>query len=570
MRTPFRVSDEQLRLVFDRRRFVRWLYGARMAVVSLVFLSSWGRRDQLDPLDFRIAALALGVALVVTAASLWRSEGAQAPPDDSFLYAQHFFDAFLVTAIVHVTGGELSQFAALYILVNTSAALLLPIGGSLLLAVLGCVLYAADVLLLSGVDMSVGLGQQLAVFFLVAIGTGVIGSRLQQMSAASQGLARELSQVRLQAGDILHNIGSAVLTVDGQMGLLYANPAASELLGVDLEERIGWDLGPLLRAVAPGLAEAIAQAADAPQGTVRRRQEAQLSLRGRKVPLGFSTTTGGLVGAEGLGGAAPRTVTAIVQDISDQRALEESRSRAERLEAVAELSASLAHEIKNPLASIRSAVEQLGGAATATPDERTLGRLIVRESDRLSRLLSEFLDFARTRVTTVAAIDLTAIVRGAAGLAAEHPSRAPGVRVEVRAPTDPLLIDGDEDLVHRAVFNLVLNAVQASPSDGTVVVAVEPPEGLPLPPVARSLDEVVQVRVSDTGAGLPDEVRARLFVPFTTTRPGGSGLGLSVVQRAVEAHRGLVLVESSVDGTTVRLLFPRRQATAPAAAGGPA
>ena len=124
------------------------------------------------------------------------------------------------------------------------------------------------------------------------------------------------------------------------------------------------------------------------------RGEAAITVNGRTFPIGFTTTT---MSADGTPGNMSGTV--IFQDISDNKRLEELRLRAERLEAVAELSASLAHEIKNPLASIRSAVEQLGSRARATEDERVLATLIVRESDRLSRLLSEFLDFARVRVT---------------------------------------------------------------------------------------------------------------------------------------------------------------------------
>src|SRR4029077_19044868 len=121
------------------------------------------------------------------------------------------------------------------------------------------------------------------------------------------------------------------------------------------------------------------------EGSVRRAD--------RVFPIGLTTTT-----IEGPKGEMPR-VTAIFADISDSKRLEELHLRAERLEAVAELSSSLAHEIKNPLASIRSSVEQLSRSTRANADERFVGGVIVRETDRLSRLLTEFLDFSRVRVT---------------------------------------------------------------------------------------------------------------------------------------------------------------------------
>jgi len=356
------------------------------------------------------------------------------------------------------------------------------------------------------------------------------------------------------------------------------------------------------------------------------RAEDLVTAGGQTFPVGVTTTFagGGAIRSRKRGRRSDRTATAIFQDISGQKRLETLHNRAARLEAVAELSASLAHEIKNPLASIRSAVEQLtemldkravdgvakigeGGRgdrswrSTRTPrsveiqtrrrsgpvapvtdtpapgrrggreaapdsaggndDAAVLGRLILRESDRLSRLLSEFLDFTRVRMTRARSVDMAYVTRGAANLAAAHPDVREGVRVICVTPELPVVIDGDEDLLHRAVFNLVLNAMQASPADGEVHVELRPigaedlPSGVSAEPFASG---GVAVRVADSGPGIPPDVRDRLFEPFITTKPGGSGLGLSVVHRAIEAHRGSVLVEPRTDGqgTSVTVLLP--------------
>jgi signal transduction histidine kinase len=249
----------------------------------------------------------------------------------------------------------------------------------------------------------------------------------------------------------------------------------------------------------------------------------------------------------------------IFQDISDQKRLDTLHMRAERLEAVAELSASLAHEIKNPLASIRSAVEQLGRSPRANEDERSLSSLIVRESDRLSRLLSEFLDFARVRVTRIGPVDLAAVARGATSLVATHPDRPEGVLVQCDVPDGEVIVEGDEDLLHRAVFNLALNAVQASTRPGTVRVELAPLTSDDAPAGVSFDQGGVALRVSDEGEGIPGEIRDRLFDPFFTTKPGGSGLGLSVVHRAIESHRGFVFVDSDARGTRVTVLLPTSQ-----------
>jgi len=238
--------------------------------------------------------------------------------------------------------------------------------------------------------------------------------------------------------------------------------------------------------------------------------------------------------------------------------VEQLHLRAERLEAVAELSASMAHEIKNPLASIRSAVEQIAASPRTTNDERLLATLVQRESDRLARLLSGFLDFARVDVPRVRRLDLLDVVRNAADLAAAHPGRAEGVRVDYTALHGSLDVDGDEDMLHRAFFNLVLNALQASPPAS--VVRIEAAALLPhqLADRAPALDHgAAAVRVIDRGSGIPPESRSRLFHPFFTTKQGGSGLGLALVHRAVEAHHGVVIVDSDSAGSRFTVLLPR-------------
>ena len=306
-----------------------------------------------------------------------------------------------------------------------------------------------------------------------------------------------------------------------------------------------------IEPVSPALARALERAAR--EGVRTVRAEGTVATNGRRFPIGLNTTF------TSNGADASGTATAIFQDISDQKRLDTLHMRAERLEAVAELSASLAHEIKNPLASIRSAVEQLGRSPRATADEQTLASLIVRESDRLARLLSEFLDFARVRVAKIVPLDIRAIAAGAAQLVDSHPDKPDGVSVECVTPTTPLLIEGDEDLLHRAVFNLTLNALQASPSGGRVHVEVTVLRGEDAPSGAGFEQGGALLRVTDQGPGIPPEIRNRLFDPFFTTKPGGSGLGLSVVHRAIEAHRGLVFVDSDERGTRVTVLLPQHQ-----------
>ena len=551
MRSVTKLDDPTRQTILDPYRILRWVHLARLAMSGAIFVAAvlaWRNADEGLTL---VASLLITGALVFTSGSALYSGIYGKPLRTGFFYSQSLFDLLVVTTIVHVTGSGTSQFAALYILVIAAASLLLPYTGGLLIAALGCVLYFADVIITPGTPLDLGVWLQLGVFAAVALGSGYIAARLRQAGAGTQQLAAELVKVRLQAADILKNIRSGIVTVDAAGGLVYANPAASQLLGIPLDEHLGSPVIETISVAAPELARALGRAAR--DGTRTSRAEGSITVRDRRFPIGLNTTR-----SEG-DGATTATATAIFQDISDQKRLDTLNARAERLEAVAELSASLAHEIKNPLAAIRSAVETLGRSPRSNADERTLAELIVRESDRLSRLLSEFLDFARVRVARVEPLDLAAIARGAASLAAAHPDRPNDVEVVCVGANDRMVVEGDEDLLHRAVFNLALNAVQASPHGGRVRVELAP-LSMDQVPAGVSFDlGGVALRVSDDGPGIPAEIRDRLFDPFFTTKPGGSGLGLSIVHRAIEAHAGFVFVDSDDRGTRVTVLLPSHQ-----------
>jgi two-component system sensor histidine kinase PilS (NtrC family) len=552
VRLPNRLSDDERGFLLDPERLVRWVYVGRLSLATAIFLAAVlaAQVPDTDGGKIDIATLAFVATLAATGLSVVYSGFYRRPLRNAFFYIQSVFDLLLVTAVVHATAanGTPSQFAALYILVIATSSLLLPVGGGLLVALLGNVLYVADAAWSLGADFTVGVWLQLAVFAVVALGSAYLSAKVKELSAGTEA---ELARVRLEAADILHNIRSGILTIDSSGRLLYANPMAEQLLAIDLEAMRGQPLLDRLRSVAPELASALEKSVRDRLRTTRG--EGMIAVAGKRLSIGVTTTY--TDGGDGL--RTDRTATAIFQDISDHKRMEGLRLRAERLEGVAELSASLAHEIRNPLASIRSAVEQLSRSPFSGPDERTLARLVMRESDRLSRLLSEFLDFARVRVTRTQPIDLAILARSAVRLAAAS-DRRNGVRVLCDADRDEYIVEGDEDLLHRAVFNLLLNAIQASPAGAEVEVEVGP--ALPEHLAGTQFEYgAATLSVSDSGHGIPVEIRDRLFDPFFTTKPGGSGLGLAVVHRAIEAHRGLVFLDSGPSGTRFTVVLPRAE-----------
>jgi two-component system sensor histidine kinase PilS (NtrC family) len=527
---------------------LQWVYVGRVLVALAVFLAAAFSFRAVPPEVLLTLAIAALASLAVSGSSAFYTHILRREPGATFVYSQAMFDLALVTTVVHVTGGPESDFIPLYILVIAVATVLLPLQSGLLVTILASAVLIADVVFGFPAQLGVALWLQIGVFLLVAVATGWVASRVRVIGGEREALERQVRRLQLEAGDILRNIGSGVVTVDAAGRLLYANPAAEELLAFRADDYLDRPVLAMLDARSHELAGAIATTQQDERRRVRL--EGRVTVDGRSFTIGLTTTL-----LQSVEGTAP-SATAIFTDISDQKRLEELNLRAERLEAVAELSASLAHEIKNPLASIRSSVEQLGRRAGGGDDERLLSELVLRESDRLSRLLNEFLEFARVRVAMSRPVDLAQVARAAVEIVRQHPACTPETNLRVTG-TCPA-IEGDEDLLHRVVVNLVLNAVQAT--NGAVRVVVEVREAVrdEIPPV-MDLHPAVLLRVTDDGPGIPAELRDRLFNPFVTGRVGGSGLGLAVVHRAVQAHQGVVLVDTGPGrGTAFTILLPAR------------
>ena len=533
-----------------QRVLVAWLFAFRIMVAVGGVLGALVTRIWMGGSESAlIVTVAALLAFIITPYGYWLIWMKERQPGVIFFGLQILVDLFLVTTIVHYTGGAQSAFSFLYVLMIAAYAVLLSFRGGLVVVIFASFAYTADTFIGHPDTLGVAFWGQLVLYLCVFGIMAPMVARLREASEEHASLETELRRVRLEADDILRNIRSGVITVDGSGRLAFINPMADKLLGIDTETFTGTPVLDLLKQRCPELWAAIVAAIR--HGRKVNRAEGMVQLAdGRMFPIGLSTTTFEDQAQQ------PPSVTAIFTDISDSKRIQELHLRAERLEAVAALSASLAHEIRNPLASIRSSVEQLARSARADDDERFLANLIVRESDRLSRLLSEFLDFSRVRVTRFDPVDLHAVTLAAARLVREHPDAGNETEIDVRGGR--AMMEGDEDLLHRVVANLLLNAVQAA--NGKVkVVATTGPAHMSDLPAGCIMNNPVRLEIRDNGPGIPDEVRDRIFEPFVTGRSGGTGLGLAIVQRAVEAHRGLVLVDSVTErGTTFTIFFPAR------------
>jgi signal transduction histidine kinase len=233
----------------------------------------------------------------------------------------------------------------------------------------------------------------------------------------------------------------------------------------------------------------------------------------------------------------------VLEDLTEQHALEAQLRRVDRLASVGQLAAGIAHEIRNPLAILRATAQLLAPRLAADLDLQAYSRVLVGESDRIERLIGELLAYARPRPPQYAPIDLTALLHDVAAnmhpYAVQHDST---ILLGLPPPVD-LYADGEQ--VRQALVNVLLNAIQAGAPGGRVWLAAE------------TGPQTVTISVCDNGLGMPPEVRDRACDPFFTTRPDGTGLGLALVASIVQEHGGTLQIDSAPGcGTTVKITLP--------------
>jgi two-component system, NtrC family, sensor histidine kinase PilS len=239
----------------------------------------------------------------------------------------------------------------------------------------------------------------------------------------------------------------------------------------------------------------------------------------------------------------------LLEDLTEISSMEDRVKRAERLAALGRLAAGVAHEIRNPLASVSGSLELLQATPNADEDDRRLIGIAVREVDRLATLVTNLLEYARPRPLMHMELDLVELAREVATACAQDPVFE-GVELEVAAPEGSVVVDVDAGQLRQVLWNLYRNAGEVTDAG---VVEVEVRRWLEGDPPG------VQISVTDHGPGIPAEDREHIFEPFFTTKDAGTGLGLAIVHRIVEDHEGTLEVNSPLPdgpGTRITLRLP--------------
>src|SRR5579863_2151216 len=228
------------------------------------------------------------------------------------------------------------------------------------------------------------------------------------------------------------------------------------------------------------------------------------------------------------------------QDLTDEKRREAQYRARDRMATMGRLSAAIAHEIRNPLASIAGSVKLLQSLADLDEDQAKLITIVSRESDRLNKLISDFLVYARPQRFEFSQVDLVNLLEETLLLVEHHPLFRPSYRLERRFPARPAIAKADADKLRQVFWNICDNSLKAMPEGGTLTVEIEDPRG-------GNHDDAngyLRVKFADTGVGLTREQIEKLFEPFQTGFSNGTGLGLAIVYQVIEGHRGRIRVDS--------------------------
>jgi len=498
-----------------------------------------------------LLAGALGVSGVF-AAGLRR--GVSAP----FLsILQVAWDLFFSAAWIYATGGTESVFLFLYLLVIIEASFLLEVHGVVLTAILCALCYGVEMHLEfarvlvpmrgwvpgpaqgePGVYPVAGLNFLLAAIGLTAWLSNNLKERLTRTRRLLQEKTENLQDLLSLNDSIVRCVRSGIITLDADRRITSINEAASQITGYTQKEIVGLSVEAFLGEVPP---EALQRAGATPPYPSRWEQ----SFRGRHnagMCLGCSSAVLRDHNDESFGHLI------IFQDLSPYKRIEEELRRAERLAAIGELAAGLAHEIRNPLASLYGSIQLLQGELDLDASQQRLMKIILQESERLNGLISNFLQFASPRTLHKGRLALLPVVEEVLALFRKGPQMREEIRIAVDVPPE-LEVLADEKQMTQILWNLLLNAAQAMESGWIRIRAQESTEAGGKP--------VSRIQVEDTGQGIPPENMGKIFDPFFTSRDEGTGLGLAVVYRIVENHGGRIHVESAVGkGTTFRIDLP--------------
>jgi two-component system sensor histidine kinase AtoS len=363
-----------------------------------------------------------------------------------------------------------------------------------------------------------------------------VSEQLEEAYKKLEERAIQLINVQDYTSSILRSITSGVLTVGPDASVTTANPAAERILGLSEFEMIPKPIGSLFLDEG-GLSQDVQKVLSG-RLPLALRETTLTTPNGREIHVQASTSRMRAVGGTVLGAVVT------LEDVSDIKALTDQLIRADRLAAMGELTAGVAHEVRNPLGVIRATVQLLEDAHYDPERISAAADVIKQEIDRLDRVIKALLDFGRPSKPTMVRIEINDVLEDVI-LFTNRFAKQSKVRIETNLTDASTTVIGDPDQLKQVFLNLITNAVQAMEESGGVIRLDTATEG-----------GYVQTTVTDTGKGIRPGDLTKVFDPFFTKRSDGTGLGLTIVHRIIDEHDGHIGVSSSSAGTVFTVSLP--------------
>jgi two-component system sensor histidine kinase PilS (NtrC family) len=523
-----------------------WLIVGRLLTSLLLFIVSliWNRAgDPHQTVSRSINLLMIVAAFTIVYAVIFRLSR-------NILFQarlQLTVDILIVTWLVWHSGVIQSPYIALYIVIIAISSLFFVARDALVTSVACAVAFTACALFLAGhttiIDGSLQQTiQAVGMFDIAFFVVGLLSARLAERQSRSDvrllAATQSLANLRELHERIVESIRSGVVTTDLDGHIYTFNKAAEEITGYEENTVRGKDASIFFVDLKRRIADALQLTKDRETGPPRYETDC-LTPEGLRLRLGYSISP--------LFSEAEETTGVVItfQDLTQVRTLEETSRRQDRLAAIGRMAASIAHEIRNPLAAMRGSIQMLRSELDTDSHQTELMEIILRESDRLNRIITDFLNYARPRSLVHSKVDVANLLHQTFALLRHSPEILQNQSIVEELPAEPLIADADEGQLKQVFWNLARNALQAMPQGGTLRAQLD-----------RNSNNRLRISFSDTGRGMtPDQVE-HLFEPFSSTT-GGTGLGLSIVYQIIRDHGGTINVRSREgQGTTITIELP--------------
>ena len=544
-----------------------WLIGGRAAAVTLLLGSAILTQIKspgalpIDPFFFLIG---LTYALTAVYSMLLR----QTEQHRWIVDVQLACDAFVISALIHLTGGIASLFSPLYILPIIAAATVqsqraaLRVGG-LSSFLYGLIVYwqyvgTAPLLVVLGADAlppprvalyTVGLN--VFGFISVAALSGYLSEGLRRAGEELKEASNQIADLQAFSDYAINSLTSGLTTTDVTGTVLTLNRAGENIIGITSKSAAGRQVQEMLQLPEPcrGIFGPLESRPALP-----RVEYVFTRADGRQIELGISTAI--LVTPRGESG-----FVITFQDVTEARRQEREARMQQRLAAVGEMAAGIAHEIRNPLASMSGSIQILRQELPLTGEQAQLMDIVLRESERLNETIKSFLAYARPQRNAAARVDIRSVVSETATLLQNSPERQAHHAIVVDVPREPVCCLADESQIRQIVWNLATNGLRAMPDGGELRLQVESSVD------ATGTAGQAKIAVRDSGVGIPAGELESILQPFRGGFSKGTGLGLSIVHRIVSDYGGELEVTSQErEGTTVTVTLPLAGQPAEAAA----